>query len=66
MVVDDRVHPLVSDPHPLLVAAAVAVTGDGVAGPAEADEAFAVDVQQITGTRPLVQARLLARLPGRP
>src|SRR6476661_4508439 len=32
----------------------------------EADEAFAVDVQQIAGTGPLVQAWLLARLPRRP
>jgi hypothetical protein len=63
VVVDDRVHPLVPDPHPLLLAGAVTVSGDGVTGPAEADEALAVDVQQIARTRPLVQARPLARLP---
>jgi hypothetical protein len=45
VVVDDRVHPLVANPHPLLGAAAVALAGDGMAGPGEAGEAFAVDVQ---------------------
>ena len=66
VVVDERVHPLVADPHPFLGAGAVAVAGDGVAGPGEADEAFAVDVQQIAGAGPLVAAWLLARLPRRP
>jgi len=66
VVVDDRVHPLVADPHPLFTTGSMPVAGDRVAGTAEADEALAVDVQQITGTRPLVEARLLARLPRRP
>ena len=62
VVVDKRVHPLVADMHPLLFAAAVPDAGDGVAGTAEADEPFRVDVQQVSGTRPLVQPRPLARL----
>ncbi len=62
VVVDDRVHPLMTDAHPPLTAAAIAVAGDGVPCSAEADEALAVDVQQVAGTRPLVQPRLLARL----
>jgi hypothetical protein len=66
VVVDDRVHPFVPDPHSLLGAGGVPVAGDCVAGTAEADEAFAVDVQQIAGAGPLVQTWLFARLPGRP
>src|SRR5437870_5335895 len=62
VVVDERVHPFEADPHPQLSAGAVAVTGDGVAGPAETDEALAVDVEQIAGAGPLVAAGLLARL----
>src|SRR3954470_18714873 len=55
--------------HPQFLAASVSDAGDGVAGTAEADETFCVDVQQITGARPLVQPYLLARLaraPGDP
>src|SRR4051794_21573205 len=48
--------------HPQFLAASVSDAGDGVAGTAEADETFCVDVQQITGARPLVQPYLLARL----
>src|SRR5258708_8025429 len=62
VVVDERVHPLVADPHPFLGAAAVAITGNGMTGPAEPDEAFGVDVEQITWAWPLVAAWLLARL----
>src|SRR5438128_3347513 len=58
-------HPFVADPQPFLGAGAVAVAGDGVPGSGEADEAFAVDVEQVSRTGPLVAARLLARLPGR-
>jgi hypothetical protein len=65
VVVDEGVHPFVADPHPLLLAAYVAVASDGVAGAAEADEALAVDVQQIARTGPLVEAWPLAWLPGR-
>ena len=61
VVVDERVHPLVADPHPLLGAGAVAIAGDGVAGAGEADEALAVDVQQIAGTGPLVAAAACSR-----
>src|SRR5438093_282886 len=56
VVVDDRVDPLGADPHPLLLAAAVAVAGDGVSRSAETDATFAVDVQQIARAGPLVQA----------
>src|SRR4051794_2290582 len=52
--------------HPQFLAASVSDAGDGVAGTAEADETFCVDVQQITGARPLVQPYLLARAPGDP
>src|SRR5207244_8940571 len=66
VVVDERVHPFAADPHPLLLSAAVTVAGDGVARPAEADEAFRVDLQQVAGARPFVQARPLTRLARRP
>lgn len=39
MVVDRRVHELEADPHPLLRAGPVAVAGDGVPRPREANEA---------------------------
>src|SRR5947207_1001294 len=55
-----------ADPHLLLLAGAVPVAGDRVPGTAEADEALAVDVQEIPRARPFVQPRPLARLPGRP
>src|SRR5207244_8578175 len=54
------------DPQPPLGTAAVAVASDGMTGTCEADEAFAVDVQQVTGTGPLVATRPLARLLGPP
>src|SRR5215204_3978860 len=57
--------PLIADPHSFLGAGHVAIAGDGVAGTTEACEAFAVDVQQVAGARPLVQAWPLARLPRR-
>jgi hypothetical protein len=60
VVVDDRVHPLVADTDPLLGPRAEAITGDGVAGPREAGEAFAVDLKQLARAGPLVAARLLA------
>jgi hypothetical protein len=63
VVVDDRVHPLVADAHPFLRPCPLAITGEGVAWAAEADEALAVDMQQITGTGPLVEPWLLAQLP---
>ena len=59
-------HPFVADPRSLLGTGAVAIAGDCVPGTAEADEAFAVDVEQIAGTWPLVPARLFARCLGRP
>src|SRR5436190_5356795 len=55
-----------ADPHLLLLAGAVPVAGDRVPWTAEADEALAVDVQEIPRARPFVQPRPLARLPGRP
>ena len=64
MIVDERVHPLVADPHPPLGAGDVAIAGDGVTGPREPDKPLGIDVQQITGTRPLIPPRLLARLRG--
>jgi len=51
---------------PPLLARLLRSTGHGVTGPCEADEAFAVDVQQIAGTGPPVAARLLARRLRRP
>jgi hypothetical protein len=60
VVVDERVHPLVPDPHALLRARSVAFAGDGMAGACEASEALAVDVQEIAGAGPLVQLRALA------
>src|SRR5204862_3221672 len=65
-VVDERVHPLVADPQPLLRAAALAVTGDRMARTAETNKALALDVQQIARAGPLIEAGLLTRLPGRP
>ena len=65
VIVDERVHELVADPHPLLGARHVPVAGDRVPGPQEASEALAVHVQQIAGAGPLVQARPLPRLPRR-
>jgi hypothetical protein len=65
VVVDERVHPLVADTLALLGAAHVPVAGDGVAGPREAGEALAVDVQQIAGAGQLVQPWPLTRLAGR-
>jgi hypothetical protein len=62
VVVDERMHPLVADPHPFLGAAAVTVAGDGMSGPSETDEPLAVDVEQIAWAWPLVAARLLAWL----
>ena len=66
VVVDERVHPLVADPHPPLRAAALAVTGDRIARTAETNKAFAVDVQQIRRAGPLIEAGLLTRLRRRP
>jgi hypothetical protein len=66
VVVDERVHPFVADVHAQLGAGAVSVAGDGVTGPAETNEAFAVDVQEVAGAGPLVAARLLARRLRRP
>src|SRR5438128_5121248 len=66
VVVDERVHPLETDPQPPLGTAAVAVASDGMTGTCEADEAFAVDMQQVTGTGPLVATRPRARLLGPP
>src|SRR5437764_14611157 len=63
VVVDERVHPLVADPHPPLPTGPATIAGDGVARPAETDETLAVDVEQIAGTGPLVAARLVTRLP---
>src|SRR5215210_1721210 len=63
VVVDERVHPFVADPQPPLRTGRVTIAGDGVSGPAETNEALAVDVEQIARTGPLVAARLLAWLP---
>ena len=51
VVVDERMHPFVADPGSLLSTCGMAVAGDGVPGPVEADEAFRVDVEQITRAR---------------
>src|SRR5438105_15071276 len=66
MIIDERMHPFVADSHPFLSARAVAVAGDRVSRPGETDEALAIDVEQVAGAGPLVAARLLTRLPGRP
>jgi hypothetical protein len=66
VVVDDRVHPFEANPHPQLSASAVAVTRDGVAGTAEANKPFGVDVEQVARAGPFVAAALLAWLLRRP
>jgi hypothetical protein len=66
VVIDEGVHPLIADTHPLLGAGDVPVARDGMTRPAEADEALGVDVKQVTRTGPLIAAGLLTRLAGRP
>src|SRR5712692_7301632 len=66
VVVDERVHPLATDLHPLLDAAAIPITGNGMTRRAEPDEPLRVDVEQVAGTGPLVAARQLARRLRRP
>ena len=66
VVVDERVHPFVADSLPLVGGRHVSVAGDGVTGPGEADEALAVDVQQVARTRPLIEQWPLARCPRPP
>jgi hypothetical protein len=50
----------------LLGAGRVPITGDGVTGPGETNEAFRFDVQQVARAGPLVAARRFARLARRP
>jgi hypothetical protein len=66
VVIDEGVHPLIADTHPLLGAGDVAVARDGMTWPAETDEAFRVDVKQVTRAGPLIAAWLLTQLAGRP
>jgi hypothetical protein len=62
VIIDQRVHPLIADPHPYLCAGFVAIAGDGVTGPGEPREALGIDVQQITRARPLISPWLVAGL----
>src|SRR5579884_3921433 len=66
VIVDERVHPLVPNPRPLLRPGAIAIAGDRMPRATETGKTLGIDVQQITGARPLVAAGLLARLPRRP
>src|SRR5581483_4434435 len=66
VVVDDRVHDVVADLAPFLLGRARAIAGDRVPWLVEARERRPVDVQEVAGARPLVAARRLARLGGRP
>jgi hypothetical protein len=66
VVVDRRVAELPADACAFLGAGAMPVPGDLVAGRGKAPEALAVDLDQVTGTRPLKPPRLLARHAGQP
>jgi hypothetical protein len=66
VVVDDGVDDVVAEPASLLLAGAGAIAGDGVARLSEPGQRCPVDMQQITGTRPLIPVCRLALLRRRP
>jgi hypothetical protein len=60
VIVDERVHPFVADPHPHLSSGDVTIAGDCVTVTGETGETLPIDMEQIAWAGPFVQPRPLA------